>query len=614
MYCGECPAHPQLWFLPDSHHKEQWSGQLLPSSPQPDFPQPRLRIQPTMYLINCKDYTLEFHHGPSGVKYLILSHTWGDGEVTFKDMANLEDAKTKTGFRKIKGICTEALQVGVPYAWVDTCCIDKSSSAELSESINSMYHWYQCADRCIAYLDDLEAGNEGAAEHQLRRCRWFTRGWTLQELIAPKFVVFVDEQWNKRGTKESLGPILSRITRIDTRVLQRIRPLHEVAVAQRMSWAARRETTRAEDMAYCLLGIFDINMPLLYGEREKAFTRLQQAILQQTDDLSIFAWDVDQLDVLTVDAQLGYIKAIPFAPMPTCFRNCEVVERFAGQVLPSPSITITSAGVQLSACIANEEGSEGQLLHLQCKAVPDPTKHDEYSTLAIPLAQVPYGYMRRTDTFYPINPHPLRETFQDPTDICLVSGIHLFSMTSMAEKPGSTTCAIQFELSQDMPTLTRSYYPQHLWYPGSSSFYAEWSDSFLGAVEVGVPAFAPGTEISTTGAKCWVLCGMTRTLVSATEPGDNSNKPDDDGVAWKFWAAALSESKDGTLPELAHGFQGTRLRNPYTLSSVSDALRTKRTNFPTTCRVPYGNKILTLNATANTVMPYHREVIISATL
>jgi len=580
---------------------------------KPGFLQPA-RAYPahTMYLINCnRNYALDYYHSPVGVKYLILSHTWGDDEVSFTDMTNVEQAKTKKGFGKIKGICDIAKRDGVTYAWVDTCCIDKSSSAELSESINSMYHWYQCAARCIVFLEDLETGNGDATEHQLRLCRWFTRGWTLQELIAPASVLFFDQQWNERGTKTSLGLPLSRITRIDNRVLQGILSLHRVAVAQRMSWAARRETTRIEDMAYCLLGIFGVNMPLLYGEREKAFVRLQQAVLLQTDDLSIFAWDFDGQQDVTKALQLGYIEAIPFAPRPGCFRACDLVERFDSQILPSPSITVTSAGVQLSACITNDEN---QFLHLQCKAVPDPKRPDRYSILAISLAQVPHGYMRRSDTFHAINPSLLHETFQDPTNICLVSGAHFLSMLSTTEINGPTELVVRFEPGQDMPVLDRSYYPQHLWYPGNSCFFAEWSDSFLGAIEVMIPAamLSRTGSIFNSGAKCWVLCGMARAQALATEPGHQEA-----AAEWRTWSTVLLESEDGTIPGLAPDFQSARLRNPYTLCNVAHMLRTdlrdKHVDFPTTCTVPYDDKVISFEIMANTKPPRHREVIIHAT-
>jgi hypothetical protein len=120
------------------------------------------------------------------------------------------------------------------------------------------------------------------------RSKWFTRGWTLQELLAPKTVVFFDQDWVDIGTKSSLAPLISAVTGIKDLFL-----FKTASVAQKMSWAAKRETTRVEDRAYCLMGLFEVNMPLLYGEGEKAFLRLQLEILRTTDDESIFAWTED---------------------------------------------------------------------------------------------------------------------------------------------------------------------------------------------------------------------------------------------------------------------------------------------------------------------------------
>jgi len=158
-----------------------------------------------MWLINCSTFALELHDvdGPNQKPYWILSHTWGLEEVTYPEMRakDLLDL-TKKGFEKIRSICPLALEAGCQYAWVDTCCIDKSCSAELSESMNSMFYWYQRAKVCFAYLEDIEPREGLPSLVQLRRCRWFTHGWTLQELIVPKEVWFFDGKWNFRGTKK----------------------------------------------------------------------------------------------------------------------------------------------------------------------------------------------------------------------------------------------------------------------------------------------------------------------------------------------------------------------------------------------------------------------------
>ncbi|RYP01527.1 hypothetical protein DL764_006193 [Monosporascus ibericus] len=168
------------------------------------------------------------------------------------------------------------------------CCIDKASSAELTEAINSMFRWYRNAEICYAYLSDIPSAKR--IHQKLERSRWFTRGWTLQELIAPAEVVFYSMDWDHVGTKSELSASISSITKIDASFLDS-KNLMSASVAQRMSWAAHRETSRPEDIAYCLLGIFDINMPLIYGEGMKAFQRLQEEIIESYPmDYSFFAW------------------------------------------------------------------------------------------------------------------------------------------------------------------------------------------------------------------------------------------------------------------------------------------------------------------------------------
>ncbi|KAL7934994.1 ankyrin repeat-containing domain protein [Trichoderma chlorosporum] len=217
--------------------------------------------------------------------YAILSHTWAEEEVSFQDMT-LGRFANKKGYDKIRGCCSLARANGYNYAWIDTCCIDKTSSAELSEAINSMYQWYAEADICYGFLADVPS------KVAFSESRWFTRGWTLQELIAPETMIFLDEAWKELGTRESLKQEIFKRTGIPISVLSGS-SLESVSIAQKMSWAASRQTTRSEDRAYCLMGIFGINMPLLYGEGNRAFMRLQKEIMKVTDDDSIFAWKSD---------------------------------------------------------------------------------------------------------------------------------------------------------------------------------------------------------------------------------------------------------------------------------------------------------------------------------
>ncbi|KAB8273231.1 hypothetical protein BDV30DRAFT_238882 [Aspergillus minisclerotigenes] len=228
------------------------------------------------------------------IKYAILSHRWGDDETSFQDLARLEETglKVSKGYKKIQRFLERAAKDGYEYAWIDTCCINKESSAELSEAINSMFRWYQLADICYAYLQDVYPSESPASINtQLQNSEWFQRGWTLQELIAPPNLVFLSNDWSDVGDKNDLSQLISKITLIDEDILRGKTRLGDCSVAKRMSWASTRVTTRTEDTAYCLMGIFNVNMPLLYGEGRKAFVRLQEEIMKDSDDQSIFAWD-----------------------------------------------------------------------------------------------------------------------------------------------------------------------------------------------------------------------------------------------------------------------------------------------------------------------------------
>lgn len=238
--------------------------------------------------------------------YAILSHTWGTNgtEVTYQDLV-AGTGYNKPGYEKIRACGRQSAKTGLGYFWVDTCCIDKTSSAELSEAINSMYRWYEDAVICFAYIEDVTS-DLTISEWSIRgNIRWLTRGWTLQELLAPREVEFFDSGWSTLGTRTKHAAQLSNFTGIHIEALQRqsaanrrgfgsrsrLKPVRSFSIAQRMSWAARRNTTRPEDVAYCLLGLFDVNMPLLYGEGlTKAFVRLQEEIMKDSNDQSLFAW------------------------------------------------------------------------------------------------------------------------------------------------------------------------------------------------------------------------------------------------------------------------------------------------------------------------------------
>jgi len=225
--------------------------------------------------------------------YAILSHTWGADaeEVTFEDLTN-GTGKDKPGYEKIRFCGEQARQDNLQHFWVDTCCINRADFTELSEAINSMFRWYRNATRCYVYLSDIsspafDTSEESSLlpwESDFRKSRWFTRGWTLQELLAPSSVEFFSQECKRLGDKRSLRQQIHEITGIADSAL-RGAALSEFSVSERFSWIERRQTKREEDKVYSLLGIFNIYMPLIYGEgEENAFKRLRTSIQMVKED------------------------------------------------------------------------------------------------------------------------------------------------------------------------------------------------------------------------------------------------------------------------------------------------------------------------------------------
>ncbi|TFK87719.1 HET-domain-containing protein [Polyporus arcularius HHB13444] len=270
----------------------------------------------------------ELHFFPSVqaaqiARFAILSHVWNETEQTFQETQDLRVncqrkcrgypfSRTRVNPRdlssvKVRESCKLAERHGYKWIWNDTCCIDKTSSSELSESINSMFSYYSHADVCYGYLGDVTRDTDCPLDAKFRQSRWFTRGWTLQELLAPDRVIFLSSAWTFMGTKATHARLVSEITKIPEVVLLLEEEIWDMSVARRMSWASQRKTTRAEDDAYCLMGIFDINMPPLYGEGKKAFGRLQEEIMKRSTDSTLFAWshltflpsDADEMSLLS---------------------------------------------------------------------------------------------------------------------------------------------------------------------------------------------------------------------------------------------------------------------------------------------------------------------------
>jgi hypothetical protein len=218
-------------------------------------------------------------------RYAILSHTWGpdDEEVTFDDLAR-KASKGKAGYNKIRFCGEQAAKDGLNYFWIDTCCIDKANHTEFSEAINSMFRWYANSVKCYVYLSDVSISEDDTQQPEptwipaFRRSKWFSRGWTLQELLAPASVEFFSSEGRRLGDKFSLRNQIHEITGIPVQALDG-RPLSEFTVDERRSWAEGRDTKVNEDRVYCLLGIFGIYIPLIYGEGiENASRRLLHEI------------------------------------------------------------------------------------------------------------------------------------------------------------------------------------------------------------------------------------------------------------------------------------------------------------------------------------------------
>jgi hypothetical protein len=353
-----------------------------------------------MRLIRTSDLQLEEFVESDIPLYAILSHTWQGREVTLQEFRGIHSLSHKPistpGLEKIKAACSVARQDGFEYIWIDTCCIDKTSSAELTEAVNSMYRWYQNSAVCYAYLADVstEATDIGTwkASFEFLESRWFKRGWTLQELIAPSDVIFLDKEWKEIGTKVALQQTIADITSIPIEVLIKGN-LDYASIAQKMAWASKRSTTRIEDMAYCLMGLFNIHMPMIYGEGENAFIRLQEEILKVSDDHTIFAWRSPQRYGASPRAASHFSGLL--ASSPAAFSESgSVVQSFS----LSKAITINNKGIHVQVHLEEGVGSVVRAI-LPCK---EQGKGDIYMAIYVTPVQV---YDRPTESDWYFRAH-----------------------------------------------------------------------------------------------------------------------------------------------------------------------------------------------------------------
>ncbi|KAK4695294.1 hypothetical protein P7C71_g2434, partial [Lecanoromycetidae sp. Uapishka_2] len=295
-----------------------------------------------MRLINVNTLDIGGDKEPQS-KYAILSHRWGDDEVTFDTypaarkaiedhLLQRSSANILSSIAKVAGACKLCRKLKLDYLWIDTCCIDKRSSREENEAINSMFNWYEEAEVCLTYMVDV--GNAKTFVQSV----WFTRGWTLQELLAPRKIVFYDQAWDEIGTKSSLSEQITAATKISHQHLENFRP---ASIATKMSWQAARTTTRTEDLAYSMFGIFDVGMDIRYGERHKAFRRLQEVIVNRyPQDESILAWTSNEPGPGGV-----------LAPSVHCFRSCAhlIVTGQSSDYRPRAEYRISGRGFEITA-------------------------------------------------------------------------------------------------------------------------------------------------------------------------------------------------------------------------------------------------------------------------
>ena len=308
-------------------------------------------------LLNAESLTLQQFKDEDCPPYAILFHRWAEdpsNEVVYDDMAKFEDIRHSSAWKKaesaakIVAACQKVLELEFVYLWVDIVCIKQDNPMELSTAINSMYRLYHHAGVCIVYLYDYPTSEV----QTFSQSDWFTRGWTLQELVAPEVVRFFDKHWGYMGEIGDLAAELTHRTGIHKMFLASTMPVSYASISERMSWMAGRKTTVPEDIAYCMLGLFDVNMPLLYGEgKERAFLRLQEEIMRYSSDHSLFVWEAESRGPMETNpsCSTGLL-----APSPECFRSAGDYRRSSDQGNSRP-YQMTNKGIAIDLPLVHLE-------------------------------------------------------------------------------------------------------------------------------------------------------------------------------------------------------------------------------------------------------------------
>lgn len=404
---------------------------------------------------------------------------------------------------------------------------------------------------CFAYLSDLPALDRGhAIMDYFPWCRWFTRGWTLQELIAAKNLEFYDQNWNLKGDKTSLRQHLSDITNIDIEVLENSDLISTIPVAKRMSWAAERHTKRVEDISYCLFGLFDVNLPLIYGEGSKAFIRLQEAIAAENNDMSLFAWTSQGSD----EALRGL-----FARSPSEFHECGSLCRVPDPLGPGTEFALTNRGVRINTHLSRGQG--GYRMNLHCR---HSFQHD-VTLLGIHLLRTAHGYLRERSnelaSYSYADPRATEENAVYIPKIISTTESHALSLGLSRRfainviNVSSFTCDVQKR-------------PEHLWDEYTNTFITEGNERFSGVLDitvVGKREDPKGSGLWRLSSRYALVFGLGKRAVGAKS---EENKGRDIPRPWvSIYSYDGKDEISRTLSdEHEHGF-------PNVLTGVSEDLR-----------------------------------------